>query len=174
MVLKKQDRIGIVFTLFLVLAIYIIIQIASLHLSQDDKIILILGHMIPVSIIGVYAYRKKPTKKSSDISNKKHMGLFILGSFFGLLTMVAVEITRGTNYPVVDVKSFLIWFYLKFAGYSGLYYFTAMSMVVSLFHIPFMKRKFPGSSKWIPAVEGSAVGLGIMIFLQLYWHGLQP
>lgn len=168
-----QDKLGIVFTVFLVLAIYIIIQISSTNLSDDDKVILILIHLAVVSILGVYAYRKKPAKRSSDISGRQHMALFAFGFFLGLMTMVAVEITRGTNYPVVDVRSFLIWLYLKFAGNSGLYYFTAMAMVVSIVHIPIIKQKLSGSSRWIPVVEGGTLGLGTMLFLQLYWHGFE-
>lgn len=168
----KQDRIGAIFTAFLVLAVYIIIQINSTTLPDSDKIILILIHLVIVSIIGVYSYRKKPAKRSSDISNRAYILLFIFGVFLGVSTMSAIEATRGTNYPVVDVVSFLIWFYLSFIGYSGLYYFTAMAMVVSIIHIPIIKRKLSGSSRWVPVVEGGTLGLGVMIFLQLYWHGL--
>lgn len=168
----KQDRFGIIFTVFLVLTIYIIIQIKSTTLSDNDKIILILIHLVAVSIIGVYSYRKRPAKRSSNITSRAYILLFIFGVFLGVATMSSIEATRGTSYQVVDVVSFLIWFYLAFVGYSGLYYFTAMAMVVSIIHIPIIKRKLSGSSRWVPVVEGGTLGLGVMVFLQLYWHGL--
>ena len=172
MAIKRQDRFGAIFTVVFVGSILVIIQLVPISLSYNDKILFAAACVAIISAAGIYSYRKKSSKSSADIGSRLYILLFGVGIFLGMITTYAVEIVRDPNYQRTDAMSFLLWILLAFAGYSGMYYFTAMAMFVTIVHLPPIRRKLSGHSAWIPFVEGTTFGLGVMVFLQLFWHGL--
>lgn len=172
MAVKSAEKFGIIFTVVFAGSIYVIINVVSLSFSNDAKILLAAGCIAIISISGALSYRKKPPRSSSVISSNKYILLFISGIFLGVIIMWGIEITHGNDYQNTDVLSFLFRILLAFGAYSGMYYFIAMAMVVSITRIPLIKRNLSGSSPWIPIVEGTTLGFGVMAFLQLFWYGI--
>lgn len=172
MTINSQDRFGIIFTIALVGFIFIIIQLLQSTFQTSESIIIILVCGIILSIAGFFSYKKKTSRQTSAITNRSYMLFFIVGIGIGLLIRVGLDVAYGINYQKAEPVSIYYGLSLVFGGYVGFYFFTAMSMVVSIVQIPFIRAHLHGDSGWFPCIAGVAVGLGIMAFAELFLNGL--
>ena len=172
MPINNQDRFGIIFTVSLVGFIVIIIQMLSSTVSNSERVIIIVLCGIVISIAAFFFFRQRPSNQIFVLTNTSYMLFFIIGTVLGLLIRYSIDIAYEIDYQKAEPASIYYGISLVFGGYAGFYFFSAMSMVVSLIHIPFIRTRLCGDTRWIPCVEGATFGFGIMTFLELFWKGI--
>jgi hypothetical protein len=100
------------------------------------------------------------------------MLFFGMGIILGVLIRMGLDIAYGINYQKADPSLIYYGLTLVYGSYVSLYFFTAMTMVVSVIQIPFIISKLKGVSGWFPCIAGVAFGLGVMAFLELFSKSL--
>ncbi len=172
MTINKQDKFGIIFTICLVGFIIVIIQMLSSTVPNSERIIIIVICGGVLSIAAFFSYRKKPSNHTFVLTNTSYMIFFIIGIVLGLLVRASIDAAYGIDYQKAEPTSIYYGISLIFGGYYGFYFFNAMSMVVSLIRIPFIRTRLRGDTRWIPSVEGVTFGFAVMTFYELFSKGI--
>ncbi len=172
MALDNINKFAILFTVAFVGMVYVVITVQLTSFSTTEKFLIALVSGIIISIRGFLSYRKNPINRPFIMTDRSYLLFFIIGIFFGVTIHTGIGTAYGIDYQNTEPTSFFYGILLAFGGYAGFYFFTAMSMVVSIIHIPIINRRLRENTRWFPCIDGVGLGFGIMAFSQLLWKGI--
>lgn len=172
MALDKINKFAIIFTVVLIGVIYVVITVQQTSFSATEKFLIALVSAIIISIQGFLSYRSSPIRRPFVMTDRSYLLFFIIGISFGLTIHTGLKAAYEIDYQHTEPTSIYYGILLAFGGYAGFYFFTAMSMVISVLHIPIIDRRFRETSRWLPCVDGTGFGFGMMAFSEFFLHGI--